>query len=127
MTQLSQGINISSRVTFKPKFSDSDKGYYVFFYRITVVNHNDFEVQLLARHWEIFDSNGMHTLVDGEGVVGEKPILASGESFTYESACNLTTGIGRMKGYYQMVRTETGEIFNASIPEFKLEVAYMLN
>lgn len=127
MTQLTQGMSIGSRVTFKSEFSDPVKGYYVFFYRITVENHNPFEVQLLSRHWEIFDSNGMRTIVDGEGVVGEKPILAPGESFTYESACNLTTGIGRMKGFYTMIQTENKRKFKADIPEFKLEVAYMLN
>jgi len=127
MTQLTQGMSIGSRVTFKPEFSDPGKGYFVFFYRITVENHNLFEVQLLSRHWEIFDSNGMRTIVDGEGVVGEKPVLAPGESFTYESACNLATGIGRMKGHYTMVQTDTKRSFKAMIPEFKLEVAYMLN
>lgn len=127
MTQLAEGMHISARVTFKPEFSDGAKGYFVFFYRITIENHNPFEVQLVARHWDIFDSNGLHTIVDGEGVVGEKPFLAPGESFNYESACNLSTGIGRMKGYYKMVHTATGGTFNAEIPEFKLEVAYMLN
>lgn len=99
----------------------------MFFYRITVENFNEFEVQLLRRHWDIFDSNGIKTVVEGEGVVGEKPVLAPGELFSYESACNLESGIGRMNGFYEFMRTESGELFQAEIPEFVLEVPYMLN
>lgn len=127
MTKVSSGIRISTRVKFKEEYSEPDKNYFVFFYRITVENFNDFEVQLLRRHWDIFDSNGIKTLVEGEGVVGEKPILAPGELFSYESACNLESGIGRMSGYYEFMRTENGEMFQATIPEFILEVPYMLN
>ena len=112
---------------FKEEYSEPDKNYFVFFYRITVENFNVFEVQLLRRHWDIFDSNGIKTAVEGEGVVGEKPILAAGEMFTYESACNLESGIGRMSGFYEFMRTESGELFQAEIPEFVLEVPYMLN
>lgn len=127
MTKITNGIKITTRVKFKVEYSEPDKNYFVFFYRITVENHNDFEVQLLRRHWDIFDSNGIKTVVEGEGVVGEKPVLAPGESFSYESACNLESGIGRMGGHYQMMRTDDGELFQADIPEFVLEVPYMLN
>lgn len=127
MPQVSNGIKITTRVKFKEEYSEPDKNYFVFFYRITVENFNDFEVQLLRRHWDIFDSNGIKTVVDGEGVVGEKPVLAPGELFSYESACNLESGIGRMKGHYEFMRTESGDLFHAEIPEFVLEVPYMLN
>lgn len=127
MTKITNGIKVTTRVKFKVEYSEPDKNYFVFFYRITVENHNDFEVQLLRRHWDIFDSNGIKTVVEGEGVVGEKPVLAPGESFSYESACNLESGIGRMGGHYQMMRTDDGELFQADIPEFVLEVPYMLN
>lgn len=114
-------------VSFRPEFSDPAKSHYVFFYRITITNHLPFEVQLMARHWEIFDSNGRKTEVDGEGVVGAQPVLGPGESFTYESACNLETGIGRMKGHYVMLRTATGTTFDTPIPEFKLDTPFLLN
>ncbi|MCF8276074.1 MAG: Co2+/Mg2+ efflux protein ApaG [Flavobacteriales bacterium] len=127
MTMITHGIKVSARVKFKEEYSEPDKNYFVFFYRITIENYNDFEVQLLRRHWDIFDSNGINTMVEGEGVVGEKPILAPGELFSYESACNLESGIGRMAGYFEMMRTESGMLFRAEIPEFIMEVPYMLN
>ena len=99
----------------------------MFFYRITIENYNEFEVQLVRRHWDIFDSNGIKTVVEGEGVVGEKPLLAPSESFSYESACNLESGIGIMRGHYTLMRTGSGELFEAEVPEFVMEVPYMLN
>lgn len=127
MTKITKGIRISTRVKFKEEYSEPDKNYFVFFYRITLENFNEFEVQLLRRHWDIFDSNGIKTVVEGEGVVGEKPVLAPGELFSYESACNLESGIGSMNGFYEFMKTENGELFQAKIPEFVLEVPYMLN
>ena len=127
MAQVSNGIKIATRVKFMEEYSEPDKNYFVFFYRITVENFNDFEVQLLRRHWDIFDSNGIKTVVDGEGVVGEKPILPPGELFSYESACNLESGIGSMSGFYELMKTKNGELFQSEIPEFVMEVPYMLN
>lgn len=127
MAMVSNGIRVTTRVRFKEEYSEPEKNYFVFFYHITVENQNVYEVQLLRRHWDIFDSNGIKTVVEGEGVVGEKPILAPGEIYSYESACNLESGIGRMGGFYQMMRTEDGVLFQADIPEFVLEVPYMLN
>ncbi len=127
MTKVTNGIKISTRVSFKKEYSEPDKNYFVFFYRITIENYSDVEVQLLRRHWDIFDSNGIKTVVEGEGVIGEKPILASGGLFSYESACNLETGMGKMGGFYEMMHTENGEIFEVEIPFFTMEVPYMLN
>jgi ApaG protein len=127
MTKVTNGIKISARVKFKKEYSEPEKNYFVFFYRITIENYSDEEVQLLRRHWDIFDSNGIKTMVEGEGVVGEKPILAPGEMFSYESACNLESGMGRMSGFYEMMRSNDGELFQAEIPEFTMVVPYMLN
>jgi len=127
MTQLTKGIRVTTKVKFKEEYSEPENSYFVFFYRITIENFNDFEVQLLRRHWDIFDSNGIKTVVNGEGVVGEKPILTPGELFSYESACNLESGMGSMSGFYEFMRTSDGVLFQAEIPEFVMEVPYMLN
>ena len=127
MKKISEGIKITTRVQFKEEYSEPDNNYFVFFYRITIENFNNVEVQLLRRHWDIFDSNGIKTVVEGEGVVGEKPVLAPGELYSYESACNLESGIGSMSGFYEMMKSENGELFQVEIPEFVMEVPYMLN
>ena len=59
--------------------------------------------------------------VEGDGVIGEQPILKPGETFRYTSGCPLTTPSGVMEGEYRMV-TEDGEPFEAQIPAFSLDL-----
>ena len=42
----------------------------------------------------------MVNIVDGEGVVGETPVLAPGQTHDYVSGCPLTTPHGSMEGFY---------------------------
>ena len=57
--------------------------------------------------------------VDGEGVVGEQPLLRPGESHDYVSGCPLPTPSGMMEGQYRFIR-EDGTTFLAEIPRFTL-------
>jgi ApaG protein len=54
-------------------------------------NHSKDSVQLTSRHWEIYDSLNNIEIVDGEGVIGKKPVLKPGELHTYSSGCLLTS------------------------------------
>lgn len=126
-SNVTEGIRIKESHRYREEHSDPDKHNFVFFYRITIENLNSFEVKLLRRHWEIFDSNGVRTIVDGDGVVGEQPKLEPGELFSYESACSLETAVGKMSGHYQMVRLDTNEIFQVEIPAFQLYAPFILN
>jgi ApaG protein len=76
-------------------------------------------VQLLTRHWIITDGRGLRHTVEGEGVVGEQPMIAPGASFDYVSGCPLQTPSGVMKGSYRMI-DEDGACFDAAIPKFAL-------
>lgn len=125
--QITKGVKITVQTSYEDRYSDADNGNFVFAYRITIENKNDFPVQLISRHWDIFDSNGEYTTVDGEGVVGKQPVLHAGEYYTYESACSLKTPMGKMSGYYNMVRVSDNKKFRVVIPEFELAVPYMLN
>lgn len=51
-------------------------------------------------------------------MVGEQPLLAPGEAFTYTSACPLGTPVGSMRGSYRMVTD--GEAFDVAIAPFTL-------
>ena len=53
------------------------------------------------------------------GVVGEQPLLAQGQAFSYTSACPLSTPVGAMHGTYQMLDAE-GYRFDAEIAPFTL-------
>lgn len=97
-----------------------------FLYTITIVNDGSDTVQLLSRHWVITDGAGRVEEVKGPGVVGEQPVLAPNESFTYTSGCPLTTSFGVMEGTYQMV-TGSGERFDVKIAPFTLSEPYTVH
>ena len=102
--------------------SEPDIGRYVWAYRVTIQNNGRQTVQLLSRTWRITDGRGRTFLVEGEGVVGEKPVLGPGEAFEYTSGTPLETPSGFMTGAYHMVtRGETDEPFDVAIPTFSLD------
>lgn len=113
------------RVTVRPRFSDGDSapeiGRYVFVYFIRIDNEGDRTIQLLRRHWLIHDSVGGDSEVQGEGVVGEQPVVAPGDMHEYQSFVVLE-GPGHMEGEYHFRRTD-GTEFDAAIPRFELAFA----
>ena len=86
---VTEGVKISVFSLFEERMSAAPQGSFVFSYRISIENQNDFPVQLLRRHWFITDSNGLKREIEGPGVVGEQPVIAPGENFSYTSACDL--------------------------------------
>ncbi|MEL6636322.1 MAG: Co2+/Mg2+ efflux protein ApaG [Bacteroidota bacterium] len=122
-----KGITISVKTRYHQEHSEPARHKYIFSYRVNIKNESDHSVQLLRRHWFIFDSNGIRREVEGEGVIDQQPILHPGESYEYLSWCPLLTGIGRMWGTYLMQRQADGEEFRVRIPEFQLIVPAFLN
>lgn len=88
-------------------------------YHIRIENHREDPVQLLTRHWKITDGHGSVNHVDGDGVVGEQPLLKPGGSHDYVSGCPLSTPSGIMEGHYRFIRAD-GSTFLVEIPRFKL-------
>ena len=106
--------------------SDPAEGRYAFAYTITIYNRGTVSATLTHRHWIITDADDDVQLVDGEGVVGETPTLKPGESFVYTSGAMLATGVGTMRGHYDMV-AEDGHTFKAKIPQFTLSIPRTLH
>ncbi|MEK0440310.1 MAG: Co2+/Mg2+ efflux protein ApaG, partial [Bacteroidota bacterium] len=100
---------------------------FAFFYHITIENLGDFSVRLLRRKWIIVDAHGSERQVEGEGVVGVQPSLPPSDQHEYTSSCLLSTPFGVMRGNYTFERLMDGQLFTVSIPEFKLEVPYLLS
>lgn len=120
-------IEVSVETDYQPDFSDPNSGLFMFAYHIRIENHSEYAVQLLRRHWYIYDSNGEYREVEGEGVVGEQPVLEPGEHHQYTSACNLATDMGKMHGSYEFVRLADGKLFSVDIPEFKMVSPFRYN
>jgi ApaG protein len=127
ISKISEGVEISVETFYQPDYSNPLNNEFMFAYRITIENHNSFSVQLMHRHWYIFDSNGEMREVEGEGVVGLQPTLQPGEQFQYVSGCNLRTEIGRMQGLYTMENQHTKTVFTVKIPPFDMIVPQKLN
>lgn len=112
------------RVTVRPWYIATQSqpllGRFVFGYHIRIENVGPATVQLLTRHWLIRDSNGEDTVVDGEGVVGEQPVLPSFQAHEYQSYCVLKSANGSMEGHYSFIRPD-GSRFDAQIPRFALD------
>ncbi|GLJ15731.1 hypothetical protein SUGI_0258890 [Cryptomeria japonica] len=118
------GIRIQVRSVYVRGRSQPLKGQYFFAYRIRISNISDRPVQLLRRHWAITDANGKTEHIRGIGVIGEQPVILSGTSFEYSSACPLGTSTGKMEGEFEMkyVDKVNSETFEVVIGAFALSV-----
>lgn len=124
---ITNGIKVSVETLYQAAYSRPQEHRYIFSYQIRIENLSANTVQLLRRHWQIFDANGMIREVEGEGVIGKQPVLAPGETHEYASWSPLTTELGKMQGTYLFVRTTDNEEFKVQIPAFKLIVPFKLN
>ncbi|HEX9998792.1 MAG TPA: Co2+/Mg2+ efflux protein ApaG [Abditibacterium sp.] len=121
-----QGIRIAARPFYLAEESDPAAEKWVFAYEITISNEGNAPVMLVDRRWIIKDAHNNIEEVEGDGVIGQTPLLAPGTSFTYQSYCPLHTNYGFMRGSYGMIR-EDGERFEAEIAPFALLPQWMLN
>ncbi len=112
-------LTVRVAVTFQPRAGNAPDDRWFWVYHIRIENRSDRPVQLIDRHWEITDGNGAVSIVDGEGVVGEQPVIAPGAAFDYVSGCPLATPGGRMVGHYGMIDAD-GRAFAIAIPGFPL-------
>jgi ApaG protein len=116
------GIRITVRPVYLREQSDPASRHYVFAYFVRVENVGEQPAQLISRRWLIHDSVGEDTEVEGEGVVGEQPVIAPGRVHEYQSFCILKSGEGYMEGHYNFVRADS-TTFRAEIPRFLLSAS----
>jgi ApaG protein len=130
LAPLSDAVTDSIRVEVMSRHSRENsrpqEGEWVFEYTVRITNQGSETVQLISRHWIITDAAEHVEEVRGPGVVGEQPVLAPGQSFTYSSWCPLKTPIGKMQGTYRMAR-DGGAEFDIEIAPFALKASYTVN
>jgi ApaG protein len=125
--KITKGIKISVKTKYTGEIEHRAISNYVFDYFITIENQSDEIVQLTDRHWVIFDSLNNTEIVDGEGVVGQTPILNPGDNYTYKSSCVLASTIGAMKGFFRMKNLASTKQFKVIIPTFQLTTLVLSN
>ena len=119
-TETTNAITVAVQPMYLAAQSDPDEGRYVWAYHVRIENNSNAIAQLLTRHWRIVDANGQAHDVVGDGVVGEQPVLAPGESFEYSSGTPLATPSGFMSGSFRMIG-EGGQMFDVAVPAFSLD------
>ena len=120
-TAVTREIRVVVRSFFLEDESRPDERQFVWAYRVRIENGGNEPVRVLGRTWMIPDARGRTQHVDADGVVGEQPLLAPGETFEYTSGTPLETPTGFMRGAYRMIATASGESFDVTIPAFSLD------
>jgi ApaG protein len=110
-------VDVSVEVVYSPAHSTETRLVYVYF--ITMLNRGLQSAQLLRRHFFIRDAQGFEQEIEGEGVVGEQPILAVGQTYRYHSIIPIQNPPGSMRGYYTFQAAD-GMVFQAELPIFML-------
>ncbi|ANU07597.1 Co2+/Mg2+ efflux protein ApaG [Paraurantiacibacter namhicola] len=118
-TAITDGVAVRVAVNFMPEQSQVDAGRWFWVYHIRIENRRHDAIQLQRRHWRITDARGAVNLVDGEGVVGETPLLQPGDTHDYVSGCPLSTPHGSMEGFYTFT-DDNGDPLEVRIPFFPL-------
>ena len=127
VSQITRGIKISVSTSFEGTYYKNYRIQFAFSYEITIENHSKDSVQLNSRHWEIYDSLNDVETVDGEGVIGKKPVLKPGDKYTYSSGCLLASPFGAMRGYFSMINFTTTRTFRVIVPTFRLSAPFAIN
>jgi ApaG protein len=119
-TKTTKDITISVQSSFLEARSNIIQKNFFFVYFISIENNSSEAVQLLRRRWYIHDSVAEDYEVEGDGVVGEQPVIAPGATYTYNSFSILKSYEGWMEGSYFM-RKDDGQEFEVEIPRFYLQ------
>jgi ApaG protein len=111
------GVLINVFPTYVEERSAPENDYYFFAYKVTITNLNNFPIKLLNRHWIIRDGAKKERFINGEGVVGQRPLIEAGGEFFYQSFCPLDTATGNMRGKFEFSDSD-GNRFWVPIPVF---------
>ncbi|MFH0257586.1 Co2+/Mg2+ efflux protein ApaG [Vibrio rumoiensis] len=126
MQEQSPSITCQVHTRYIEEQSQPEKSRYIFAYTITIRNLSQQSVQLISRRWLITDANGKQLTIEGDGVVGEQPVIEPMQEYTYTSGTALETPLGIMQGHYVML-DERSEQFLAEVAPFRMAIPNILN
>ncbi|XP_072017891.1 LOW QUALITY PROTEIN: F-box only protein 3-like [Amphiura filiformis] len=121
-------VRVSVSTTFVPELSRVERRRQLltlFAYRITLSMDENAPTsqscKLSHRHWEVTDARGKTEVVDGEGVVGQCPVIKPGSKFSWISCTSFDTPYGDMKGWFKVHNLQSGDQYNIICPCFHME------
>jgi ApaG protein len=107
-------------VIYMPTLDAPEDKPHPFVYFITILNDSTERVRILGRKWIIREGDGEITVVEGDGVVGQTPVLEPGHDFSYNSY-HVTAGNAEVSGAF-FGTTATGAKVRVRMPDFQLEL-----
>jgi ApaG protein len=119
------GISVEvDQVVYMPSLQSPADKPHPFVYYVSIYNHSNDVIQILGRKWIVTESDGACVVVEGNGVIGEKPTLNPGEHFSYNSY-HVVAKSGEASGAFYGVTLGvkagvSGKRFMVEIPEFEL-------
>jgi len=92
---------------------------HAFIYFLTVLNASNRTVTLLGRKW-ILQSLTDINIVEGEKIVGQTPVLAPGDTFSYNSYHLVGENV-KAKGTFYGI-DELNQVIHVQVPEFEMNI-----
>lgn len=118
-------VKVTVLPVYVEEYSIPYENCYVWMYSVKIKNQSQSTIQLVSRHWRIMDYTGKINEINGIGVIGEQPVIKSGEIFKYTSGAHLNTPSGIVQGRYEFLNEESTQFFEVTIPSFSLDSPHL--
>ncbi|MBI5799461.1 MAG: ApaG domain-containing protein [Verrucomicrobia bacterium] len=116
------GLSVTlDRLVHAPELPAPPDKPHSFVYFISIHNGSDRTITIKGRKWVVTNSRNEVTAIEGDGVVGEFPVLKPGEKFSYNSRHILDTTRAIAQGSYWGA-DEAGVLVVVRIPTFEMVV-----
>jgi len=116
------GLSVTlDRLVYAPELPAPPDKPHSFVYFISIHNGSDRTITIKGRKWVVTNSRNEVLVIEGDGVVGEFPVLRPGEKFSYNSRHILDTTRAIAQGSYLGV-DEQGARVVVRIPTFEMVV-----
>lgn len=109
-----------TEVIFVPHLDAPPEKPYPFVYFVTIMNQSKQVVTIKGRKWILRETSGEMTVVEGQGVVGETPVIQPGGQFSYNSY-HVVEKDSEVSGAFFGFDEKGGRVM-VKIPSFDLKV-----
>lgn len=107
-------------VIYMPSLDAPKEKPHPFVYFISIHNESPVPVTIRGRKWVVHEDEGEVTVVEGDGVVGQTPVIEPGGHFSYNSYHVVAQAALASGAFFG--ETADGQWIFARIPEFRLSL-----
>jgi ApaG protein len=116
-----EGLAVSvDEVLYMPDLDAPQERPHPFVYFITIANNSPLPVTIHGRKWVVWEENADTMVIEGDGVNGQRPRLAPGEEFSYNSKHFVASSSDAEGAFF--VETDDGRHFFTRIPRFLMRL-----